>query len=513
MNFIKIVSLITLFLSTLYAQTITIAVDAIHGKERAIKQWNETITYLNQKLPNYHFQLYPFLPKEFPEIKQKIQQGDIDFVISPPAMYVDLEVTLGASKILTLVKPNNITQFGSVIISYASSGITKLSQIGKNSHIVAVAPLGFGGWLIGYSTLKEHHVNFKEENVHFLGTQEEVVRAILNHQGDIGIIRTGILEELQAKKELNLNELTILNRQYHKDFPFICSTKLYPEWAFAKTKNVDDKISRDVALALLTLPQDQTSTKHVSWTVPYEYQSVRELMQTFELGPYKGQSERFLKQWIEHHKELFYAIIFILVLIILFLIYGKYINMQLQKKDREKEILLEKIKKLAYYDTLTMIPNRLSIMQSFKQMLATAQRHHLHITVMFIDLDGFKMVNDTLGHDVGDRVLKDVAQIFQSTLRKNDLYGRLGGDEFIVITLGIQEKKDIEKLVQKLLDHINAISLPPHIQEKFGASIGVVHTIPYCETTVESLLNEADDLMYKVKRQGKNNYTIKTITC
>ena len=64
------------------------------------------------------------------------------------------------------------------------------------------------------------------------------------------------------------------------------------------------------------------------------------------------------------------------------------------------------------------------------------------------------MVNDTLGHDVGDRVLKDVAQIFQSTLRKNDLYGRLGGDEFIVITLGIQEKKDIEKLVQKLYHHL-----------------------------------------------------------
>jgi len=226
-----------------------------------------------------------------------------------------------------------------------------------------------------------------------------------------------------------------------------------------------------------------------------------------------NQSSKYIQLWMKDHKELFYAIIFILILIIIFLIYGKYINSKLQKEKKEKEILLEKIKKLAYYDVLTNIPNRLSVMQSFEQILANAQRNNLNIAVMFIDLDGFKTINDTLGHEAGDRVLKDVADIFKSTLRKNDLYGRLGGDEFIVVAQGIEGKENIEKLVRKLLDKINAIPLPSPLNEQFGASIGVVCINPCKDTTVEKLMSESDELMYDIKRQGKNSYKIKFLKC
>ncbi|SFP80115.1 diguanylate cyclase domain-containing protein [Hydrogenimonas thermophila] len=506
-----------LFPIFIFAHNITIAVDAIHGKEKAVKNWQPTIDYLNKKLPKYRFELYPFLPTEFSKVKKLIQERKVDFIISPPAMYIDLEVTLGASKILTLVKKNNITKFGSVIITNKSSNIKDISQINKDTRIAAVAPLGFGGWLIGYDTLKKHHIKLNKENIIFFGTQEKVVDAILNNEADVGIIRTGILEELISKNKINLNDIRVLNQHKYEDFPYICSTKLYPEWAFAKTKNVNDKIAREVAITLLTIPEDSNITKstgyHYHWTVPYDYKDVRELMQRLEVGPYKDQSSKYIQLWINNHKELFYAIIFILILITIFLIYGKYINTKLQKEKKEKEILLEKIKKLAYYDVLTNIPNRLSVMQSFEQILANAQRNNLNIAVMFIDLDGFKTINDTLGHEAGDRVLKDVADIFKSTLRKNDLYGRLGGDEFIVVAQGIDGKENIEKLVRKLLDKINAIPLPSPLNEQFGANIGVVSITPCKDTTVEKLMSESDVLMYDIKRQGKNSYKIKFLKC
>lgn len=515
MNLVRLIILLLPIM--VYAQTITIAVDAIHGKKEAIKQWTPTVKYLNKKIPKYSFKLYPFLPNEFSNVKEMIQDGNIDFIISPPAMYVDMEVTLGASKILTLVKQKNNTEFGSVIISNKLSNITKLSQIDENTRIAAVASLGFGGWLIGYDTLKSNNVKVKEEDVIFVGTQEKVVKTVLENKADIGIIRTGILEDLQEKKRLNLQDINILNQQHHKGFPFICSTKLYPEWAFARTKNVNVDTSRAIAIALLTLPKDSNVTKstgyYYHWTVPYDYKSVRELMQRLQVGPYVNEDSKFIKRWINNHKELFYSIIFILFLVVLFLIYAKYINTELIKKDREKELLLEEIKNLAYNDALTNIPNRLSVMQSFNQALATAQRNNLKISVMFIDLDGFKMVNDTLGHDVGDRILKDVASILQSTLRKSDLCGRLGGDEFIVITSENKQTHNIESLARKLLEKINEVELPHNTKENFGASIGIVSIVPCQDTTVESLLSEADELMYSVKRQGKNNYILKNLEC
>jgi diguanylate cyclase (GGDEF)-like protein len=152
-------------------------------------------------------------------------------------------------------------------------------------------------------------------------------------------------------------------------------------------------------------------------------------------------------------------------------------------------------------------------MQSFEQMLANAQRNKLNIAVMFIDLDGFKTINDTLGHDVGDRVLKDVADIFKSTLRKNDLYGRFGGDEFIVVSFGIKKKENLEILICKILNKVNEISLPLPVKEQFGASIGVVSITPCKDTSTEQLLSEADELMYEIKRKGKNNYKIKNLKC
>ncbi len=508
----RLIFIILLFPTAIFAQNITIAVDAIQGQEQAIQQWQPTIKYLNKKLPQYQFKLQPFLPNTFSALKKSIKENKVDFVISPPAMYVDLEVTLGVSKILTLVTQNHLTQFGSVLIASKASHITKLSQITKNTKLSAVAPLGFGGWLIGYDTLKKHHINFNKKDILFLGTQQKVVDAVIHNKTDIGVIRTGILETLVAKKQIDLSNITILNPQKYKKFPYICSSKLYPEWAFSKTNNINNNVSRQVALALLTLPTSEGKNNtiyHYQWTVPYDYKSVRDLMQRLEVGPYANQNDKYIIKLINQHKELFYSAILIFILVILFLIYTKYLNIKLQEETKAKELLLQKIKDIAYYDVLTKIPNRLSVIESFEHALANSQRSKTDLTVMFIDLDGFKTINDTLGHETGDRVLKEVANIFKTILRRNDLYGRLGGDEFIIIASDLQTEQNIKIITLKILSAINKISLPPPLNKEFGASIGIINIVPIRETNTEYLLHEADNLMYEIKRQGKNNYKTK----
>jgi len=487
-------------------------------KKKALQHWQPTINYLNKKLPQYHFILYPYLPTHFEDVKNLIKQNKVDFIISPPAMYIDLEVKLGVSKILTLVKKNNITEFGTVIASSKESNITTLAQINTNTRIAAVAPLGFGGWLIGYDTLKSAKVNFIVQKVAFLGTQERVVEALMHNETDVGIFRTGLLEMLEKKRHIDLQKLTILHPQKYPNFPFLCSTKLYPEWAFSKTKHINDKISRDVALVLLQLSRDNDITKHAdyqSWTVPYEYKSARELMQRLAVEPYSHNGSEYITYLVSEHQTLLYISGMVLISLIFLFLYSKYVdvkfyNEELRQEHKEKEILLKQVQELAYFDTLTKMPNRLHILHSFEQMLANAQRSSLSITVMFVDLDGFKIVNDTLGHHEGDRVLEKVAKIFRRTFRKGDLYGRLGGDEFIIMMTGINEEEHIKKLSQKLLKEVNRITLPPNVQAKFGVSIGAIHLIPENSTTVEELVDEADELMYNIKKNGKNSFQIKS---
>jgi diguanylate cyclase (GGDEF)-like protein len=179
---------------------------------------------------------------------------------------------------------------------------------------------------------------------------------------------------------------------------------------------------------------------------------------------------------------------------------------------KEKESLFQEVQRLAYTDSLTTIPNRLSVMESFQKMLFLAQKESLTLTVMFLDLDGFKLINDTLNHEAGDRVLKDVAEILRNILKEDELYGRLGGDEFIIISLQTTQENTIITLCQELLEKINKIELPQNLQKSFGASIGVIYTKVSQETEIEFLLKKADNLMYEVKKKEKNNFLIQEVS-
>jgi diguanylate cyclase len=174
---------------------------------------------------------------------------------------------------------------------------------------------------------------------------------------------------------------------------------------------------------------------------------------------------------------------------------------------RERELEQERERHLfrALHDPLTNLGNRDLLSDRITQALAHSQRdQHLGHTLFFIDLDRFKTVNDELGHDVGDSVLKAVASRLLVHTRETDTVARLGGDEFVILAYGmssIEEAKNFGDRCKTALEQ-PIISIPPHLS--VGASIGVC-TFPYEGATVSDLLRRADQAMYEAKRDGRSN--------
>ncbi len=165
----------------------------------------------------------------------------------------------------------------------------------------------------------------------------------------------------------------------------------------------------------------------------------------------------------------------------------------------------ERVRHLVNYDELTALPNRSMFHQRADHALAQARRNAKALALLFIDLDRFKNINDTLGHDAGDRVLKDVADRLRGCLRESDTVGRLGGDEFVVLIEDMSESSHVAEVARKI---IAAVARPIVIESQevhVTASIGI-STYPDDSADIESLMKNADISMYRAKEQGKNNY-------
>ena len=164
----------------------------------------------------------------------------------------------------------------------------------------------------------------------------------------------------------------------------------------------------------------------------------------------------------------------------------------------------ERVYHLAHYDELTGLPNRSMFNQRLSHALAQVRRNNKPLAILFIDLDHFKNINDTLGHEAGDRVLKEVAQRLQGCLREGDTVGRLGGDEFVVLIEELPEPLHVAAVAQKILAAVVKPFIVGAKEFKLSASIGI-STYPDDSEEMQGLLKNADIAMYRAKEQG-NNY-------
>ena len=169
-------------------------------------------------------------------------------------------------------------------------------------------------------------------------------------------------------------------------------------------------------------------------------------------------------------------------------------------KEAEQRIIY-----MASHDALTKLPNRTLLQDRIQQTLVHNHRRNLQSAVLFIDLDKFKIINDTLGHDIGDSLLKETATRLLSCVRSEDTVARQGGDEFIILLSTITQPEDAGAIAQKLLDELLQTFLIKGKELHIGASIGIA-IYPEDGDTMEALLKNSDIAMYHAKESGRGNY-------
>lgn len=636
-----------------FCQQVNVVVVAIHGIDTANKEWQPTISYLNTSLPQHNFTLLPYTPDKLAKIKYQIKHQEIDFVITQPAFYVDLERNFGISKILTMVKKGGYSQFGSAIIVRADSNINSITDL-HDKTIAGVARLGFGGWLLGYQEMLNNNFDpyADARKVVFLGTQPAQVQAVLKREVDAAVIRTGILEKLAAENKINIDDFHILAAKSHPGFSLMVSTALYPEWAFARTRKASNELSKEVALALLSVQPDSPIVQNAGyqeWTFPYDYQPVHDLLKTLQVGPYHDYGKIDLLALIaEHWLGVIISISLSLTVLIVILIsihklekevavrrlveqslraseerfrvlfnagndavfvhkvfpgtaapYGTFIEVNTsacQRLGYSKEELLKlspmdldapetptveaasnvaeqqnsmsfervhmtksgkkipveisaqlfefeqqtlmlsiarditarkkaeqalaasrlelekekrKAEELARTDPLTGLKNRRAFFEAGGNIGEHAQRYKHSYSVIMIDVDHFKYINDTYGHSTGDKALVIIAETIVQVIRTVDIPGRIGGEEFAIV-LPETSIKEALKLAERLrIAFANSVLQSGDKTVKFTASLGVSENDTH-RTSLESVLKHADKALYKAKEKGRNQVVVYT---
>ena len=166
----------------------------------------------------------------------------------------------------------------------------------------------------------------------------------------------------------------------------------------------------------------------------------------------------------------------------------------------------DKLNHTAKHDSLTHLPNRFLLSELLTHAMHSVKRQNKHLALLFIDLDGFKEVNDTYGHDAGDEVLTTIAQRMNEIVRESDIVSRIGGDEFVIVASELKNNSEVIPMLQRLLTDLSSVILYEEKEMHVSASIGVSFYPQLDDIGNEVLLRQADQAMYQAKLAGKNQY-------
>ena len=165
----------------------------------------------------------------------------------------------------------------------------------------------------------------------------------------------------------------------------------------------------------------------------------------------------------------------------------------------------EQIRRMAHFDSLTNLPNRILLMDRLDQALAISQRNHSKTSVIFMDLDHFKKINDSMGHHVGDMLLQQVAERIRGALREVDTVSRLGGDEFVMVLPELRHTEDATTIAEKLLRALDEDFFVSGDKVRISPSLGI-SIYPDHASDAGTLIRIADKAMYHAKQAGRNTY-------
>lgn len=179
-------------------------------------------------------------------------------------------------------------------------------------------------------------------------------------------------------------------------------------------------------------------------------------------------------------------------------------NRRLSREISKRRKAEEQLAKIAYHDLLTNLPNRALLLDRLKQAMVKVKRNTLRLALVYIDLDGFKKVNDDNGHAIGDKLLVAVSQMMSNELREVDTLARIGGDEFVAVLTDLNNNNEADEIIARLLNTASQNYQIDHVQLKISASIGVTFYPQTEDIQEDKLLRQADFAMYKAKGLGKD---------
>lgn len=349
-------------------ETVKIGVLANVGDVKAQENWQALADYLGQAIPDRQFAIQPI---KFSDLYQAMEKKQFDFVIANTAQYVEMEALYGITRIATLrnLGPGgSYTHFGGVIFTRATEkSIDNLADLATH-RVMAVDATSLGGWLCA---LREMHAAgiepAKFSSLTYAGNHEGVVNAVMAGQADVGIVRTDTLERMQRDGRVDLQQIKIINQRTDASFPFLHSTRLYPEWPFAKSQHTEEELGRRVAIALLNMPADSaaaTLANSAGWTIPDDYSSVHELFRELKLGPYRDLGKFNLWDVLSKYWPVFLLVVLLLVVLAVATVLvmranrrQKIVLEELEEEKKTVELTLEEMH--AIHDELTLTHNHL----------------------------------------------------------------------------------------------------------------------------------------------------------
>ena len=627
------------------AHTSRIGVLSFQSKPDILAQWAPTAHLLAQLLPQHGFEIVPL---SFEELDAAVAGANIDFVLTNPEHYVVLRNQHHLRPMATLnmlMGTQVVDQFGSVIFTLANSSIDQLEDV-RGKRVAAVGVNSLGGFLMAADIFRQHGIKLQGNGSVTLSLtgvpHSQVVQKVLAGQADVGIVRTGVLEQMRAQGTLDLTRLRILNRQPDKLFPQILSTDLYPEWPWAALRHTPGDQVKAVTLSLLQIQADSAAARagrYQGFSTPANYTTVEELMR--RLNAYPGLKERPVWQvlWQDHSGKVALLTAALLIGMLLLAVYfwqstrrlreltrvnreaqtgleiaaaafesqvglivtdeltriqranaamtamlgypGEQLNGQatamlrggsvpegfvrqiwvaVQKQGRWQGELVCKhlnghdvpcmvtittirnsstglsgfvgsftdisdhkkaeadIRRLAFFDPLTQLPNRRMFLEALQTAMDTALDQGTLAGIMFIDLDFFKNLNDAHGHSVGDQLLLLIAQRLLLLIGPNDMAARLGGDEFVVMLPGLDTREALAmEQTLAVAQAVHQALLSPFELDTTGDFDGLAQALRYnCSGSIgvalfglvdeplTEVLKRADVAMYQAKHDGRN---------
>ncbi len=490
---------------------IKIGVLALRGEENALKSWSATADFLSGEIPEYRFSI---LPISFEDLDGVIQDKRVHFILCNTAQYVDLSSRYDVSRIVTMKRDilgESYTSFGGVFFTRSDREDLESLRDTRGRNLAAVDQISLGGWIALWRELNDRGIApgkfFK--SIAYLGTHDEVVYAVGDGRYDMGTVRTDTLENMAAEGLIHMEDFKLIPLDGksapppNADFPCLVSTRLYPEWPLAKLPQTPSSLAEDIATSLISLSPDSPAARAAGirgWTIPQNYQTVHDCFFELKIGPYRKTIPIRLMDIISQYLLWILLVFFTIVSLISVVFYILSLNRKLRQSEKQ-------LKEMATYDLLTGLPNRRFFQDYAEKTLELCRRRGCRMALYYIDLDRFKPVNDTYGHETGDQLLAEVGQRLLKQMRKSDLCARIGGDEFVALIQDVEQDKGFDTVARRI---INEISHPYFVNEreiKIGVSMGLSF-YPDMGSDLEVLMRKADAALYDAKEKGRGSFRI-----